>query len=284
MTDLETYLTSESKKHVGSSDLRIMGKKAAANFISDEVPLNESIAELAKESSLNDEQVKRVVEHANTNTFLELFGTEYGDNIEFPVADSSEVQEMMQPEEKLASEIPSIPNDKYIPGQEYVSLTDVFSSETEFEKEASEDIGWASSDTKEYFDAIYKTKQAASEVLSLSNEFELQVDLVQQYMSEALNEDCHPGEVLTLVKEAGVSRELMEVLINGKEDKYTEFGELDLDESAVNTDHPLYKEAYQLNNLLENLFEKRAALSSFIESADIKRKDDLKVILASAGQ
>jgi hypothetical protein len=283
MTDLETYLAAESEKRVAPGDLRLMGKKAAAKFVSDEVPLNESIADLAKESSLNEEQVKRVVEHANTNTFLELFGTDYDNNIDFPVADSGQVQEIMLPEEKVASPIPLIPKNTYVPGQEYVSLEDVFSADSEIEKVA-EDDSWTSNDKKEYFEAMYKTKQASADVLSATNQFELQVERVKQAMDDALREDSHPYEILSLIKEAGVSRELMEVLIDGKEDEYTGFGDLDLTDFVINADHLLYKEAYQLNDALEILFEKKAELSSIVDSADIKRKDDLKAMLAAAGQ
>lgn len=75
------------------ADLETMGKRAADMFVSSGIPLNDSICKLAKEyPSISTHQVRRVVEHANTETFQRLFEKQASERyVEFPVADPAVV-------------------------------------------------------------------------------------------------------------------------------------------------------------------------------------------------
>lgn len=72
MDELSSYLLS-GKHHASISPetLEMLGKKAATAFLSDNIPLNDAIAKLAAEHhDISPEQIKRVVEFANTSVYL----------------------------------------------------------------------------------------------------------------------------------------------------------------------------------------------------------------------
>ena len=61
-------------KPVAAGDLEVMGKRASASWArGDFRTLGESVVESVKEAGLSPEQVRRVVEFANTDAFLEAF-------------------------------------------------------------------------------------------------------------------------------------------------------------------------------------------------------------------
>ena len=78
---------------LSASELESIAKQASLSFLCDGVPLNESIVKLAHQHpSISSHQVKRIVEFANQETFSRIFEKQAGDkNVEFPVADPSEV-------------------------------------------------------------------------------------------------------------------------------------------------------------------------------------------------
>ena len=119
MTDLEKYLLTKESTEEDRGQLHAMGKRAAVRYIEDDVSLNDSITEFAKEASLTDEQVKRVVEYANNSTFASLFKNNYDKNITFPMADSNAVLGGVgETKEKVAESIMTTKTGKYVPGEE----------------------------------------------------------------------------------------------------------------------------------------------------------------------
>lgn len=72
MDELSTYLLNgKSHASISPESLELMGKKAATAFLSDGVELDDSIAKLAGEyQDISPEQIKRVVEFANTAVYL----------------------------------------------------------------------------------------------------------------------------------------------------------------------------------------------------------------------
>lgn len=140
MNELEKYLLEKQSAAVDKERLIYMGKQAASRYICDDVSLNDSITEMAKEASLNQEQVKRVVEYANNATFASLFKNNYDKNITFPMADANSIMGGVDATKEKTAEVrmPSS-NDNYVPGQEYVSLEDAFATSDDFQKQASVD-------------------------------------------------------------------------------------------------------------------------------------------------
>lgn len=74
MDELSKYLlTSKTHASLSPESLELMGKKAATAYLTDEVPLNDSIAKLAGDhSDITPEQIKRVAEFANTAVYLAM--------------------------------------------------------------------------------------------------------------------------------------------------------------------------------------------------------------------
>jgi hypothetical protein len=73
-------------------DIDTMGFKAVDGFKRGE-PLHDTLVKMAKDNRMNPEQIKRLVESANTSTFLDQFKSKTGNQrmVEFDVADPSRV-------------------------------------------------------------------------------------------------------------------------------------------------------------------------------------------------
>jgi hypothetical protein len=78
---------------LSSSDLEDLAKRASSMFLTQDTPLTEAVVKIAQECrGISSEQVKRVVEMANQNTFQQLFEKNAGDrNVHFDIADPNDV-------------------------------------------------------------------------------------------------------------------------------------------------------------------------------------------------
>jgi hypothetical protein len=76
MNDLpsQTVLQQNNARPVSGSELEVLGKKASAQYLQGCSPnLSEAVVETVKSAGLSPEQVKRVVEFANTDAYLKEF-------------------------------------------------------------------------------------------------------------------------------------------------------------------------------------------------------------------
>ncbi len=82
-------LISGAKNNAPRADLlETLGKKAAAQFLQDGAPLNESIVKLASEyANLENEHLKRIAEFANNAVFQEMHSKGEDKNVHFDIAD-----------------------------------------------------------------------------------------------------------------------------------------------------------------------------------------------------
>jgi hypothetical protein len=79
MNDLPSavLLQQSNARPIGGEDLEVMGKEAAARFVDGRCDsLNTAVVETIKHAGLSPEQVKRVVEFANTDAYLQEFRKE----------------------------------------------------------------------------------------------------------------------------------------------------------------------------------------------------------------
>lgn len=74
-------------------DLEGFAKEATQAYLSRDIPLNESVIKIASENNLTKDQVDRVVEHSNNQTYLALFPKSENKYVEFPTADGEKVSE-----------------------------------------------------------------------------------------------------------------------------------------------------------------------------------------------
>lgn len=119
---IDYLLSKKDNATTDSTRLRMLGDKAADKYLLDGVPLNEAVTAIAKEASLNYEQIKRVCEFANNRTFAEKFKQPYDKNISYPLAESIKVAAACTQlpteasKEKTASAV--ISRGVYFPGRE----------------------------------------------------------------------------------------------------------------------------------------------------------------------
>lgn len=75
------------------------GRRAAESYINRQVPLMDSLVKVACEFKLNKHEIDRLVEEANTATYVKLFETNGTDDkyIEFPVAETKKIAEAVEP-------------------------------------------------------------------------------------------------------------------------------------------------------------------------------------------
>jgi len=78
--------------HMFDSDsCRTWAKEASDSYLTDGVPLGDSIAKIAKKQSLNPNQIQRIIELANSITHARLFQKEKDKTFTFPLAKLDDV-------------------------------------------------------------------------------------------------------------------------------------------------------------------------------------------------
>jgi hypothetical protein len=80
-----------------NEQIEYFGKEAAKTYIEEGTALNSTITKIAEEHALNRYEIDRVVEAANTNTYLSMFSNLDDKYIEFPVASAEKVAEYLKP-------------------------------------------------------------------------------------------------------------------------------------------------------------------------------------------
>ena len=89
--------------HLESSspdDISRHAERVATDYVNDRIPLNQGITKVANDNNLNAEQVKRVVEKANNETFNLMLKAGYDKNITFDVADFNIISKALTPEKE----------------------------------------------------------------------------------------------------------------------------------------------------------------------------------------
>tara|TARA_B100000886_G_scaffold287964_1_gene212758 strand:- start:977 stop:1939 length:963 start_codon:yes stop_codon:yes gene_type:complete len=211
MNDLESYILSKEANRVDREQLLAMGKRAASKYIDEDVSLNDAITEMAKEASLTDEQVKRVVEYANNATFNVLFKNTYDKNITFPMADSNSVLGGVRAtKEKVAEVRMPTKSSKYIPGQEYVTLEGAFETSDDFEKNA--EVLDVHAKTKEYLDLKQELSNLNSEKTVLSSALIDGLHSMKDMCKEAAADGYSPETVGAVIMHANPSNGLAQVI------------------------------------------------------------------------
>jgi hypothetical protein len=77
---------------ISTYELELFAKQAATDYLKDGKSLNESITKIASDNGLNDQQINRVVEAANTETYLNLHNKSTDKYVSFPTADPAVIE------------------------------------------------------------------------------------------------------------------------------------------------------------------------------------------------
>ena len=225
--DFVQYLSSKEDAGASPETLRQLGSRAAVRFVQEKAPLNHSIASMAKEAGLNIEQVRRVAEYANNATFAHLFKNGYEKNITFPMADASAImQEKDSTVTKTASTKPYIPESKYIPGQEYVSIDDAFGASEDLEKVAGISDTERHVKALEFLDLKRESDRLDSEIKLAADEFAIKLHGLKDLCKEAANSGYTPSTIGAAIESANPSDGLLSVIKTDFEDSVS-FGHMD---------------------------------------------------------
>lgn len=92
--------------------IRDIAVRVVEDFINNKVPLSEAVAEASRSMCLNSEQIKRVVEAANSIAYLKLLENSEDRTFEFPVAEYSEVMGLLVLPEEMATKAASVVKDQ----------------------------------------------------------------------------------------------------------------------------------------------------------------------------
>ena len=228
MHDFERFISTPTPSGPGKEELRVLGKKASIAFVERQVPLNESIAGMAKEAGLNEEQIKRVVEFANNDTFATMFREGFEGNITFPMADASAVGQSLASTEmsKAASRV-DVPSQVYLPGQELVDLESAFACDGEFEKAAAaqEASDLEISNAKvEFLKTASEHRQAESDKEVLGTVFLSKMVNLQDMCKQAHRDGYSAGTVGAAIEEGGASQELLTLIQDHIGKELVEYG------------------------------------------------------------
>lgn len=83
-------------------DVDNWSKDAVKQYLTSKVPLNDSIEKIASEQGLNKDQISRLVEAANTDTYVQLFNQADDKYITYETADAEKIAERIFGTEKTA--------------------------------------------------------------------------------------------------------------------------------------------------------------------------------------
>lgn len=121
-------------------DLERFGKEASAAFISDGVNLNTTIEKIASTKNLSRQQINRVVESANVDTYLGLMKSSADKYVDFPLADSNTIYSSVVP--NISQQSNNAHSDYESPPEKTAEI-DIFKVNS-MEKTASEKIDYSS--------------------------------------------------------------------------------------------------------------------------------------------
>jgi hypothetical protein len=281
MDQLERFLLEGApKKSATPEALRTLAKKAAAAFAEQGTDMNDSITAFAKEASLNEEQVKRVVEVANTEAFSILFSRGFkGGNVDFPVADASTVSSRLRTGSMSKTAAPRVkPSGRaYVPGEELATLADLFpTAPRQMEKTAAPT---QRERMKTYFHLKDKLAYAEEDLDASVDAFNSTMETLQRACVKEYGESEDVPGLFQLFKAAGVDLKLADMIYS---DLRPRLGVNTVDEQiqlkkmasgVLDTDHAIVKLAKQLVAKRDKLLHIYDEFESLTEQLATAKKD-----------
>lgn len=211
--DFEQYLQSkEGAASVDADTLKMLGRKAALQFVEDKKDLSSAVSELSKEANLNDEQTKRVLEFANNMSFSELFKAGFSQNITFPMAEPGKILGGGSVEKTKQASVHVTQSGRYIPGQERASLEGMFGAS--FEKTAGAPKVDRAELTTKYMEKRAQLRNLQSDSEVLADGFVLKLAELDIQVRNALQEGNAPYVIGACMEAAKPDSQLVRYLDN----------------------------------------------------------------------
>jgi hypothetical protein len=123
---------------ISTNTLELFAKQAATDYLRDGKSLNGSITKIASDNGLNNQQIARVVEAANTDVYINLVNKSADRYVQYDVADPVVIQSNLHTTK--VAEVSDDASDYFdAPGYETPEITPIFEKVAEEEQPASQD-------------------------------------------------------------------------------------------------------------------------------------------------
>jgi hypothetical protein len=254
------------------------GEQAAENYIESGVPLNDTIKKIAQDEQLNKHEIERVVERANTKTFLNMFKEADDKTFGFEVAEPELKNIAEDEEEKMANA--NLTSDYSTPPDSQSE------SVRETEKQASELDVDGSNESTSIKEHVFSHPERTGRVLTKlsSAEERLEDDLIDlkirgNEMVDAIKKEAEklwkdgysPDDIAAVIKQADVRDSVKKIIAEEvhelAEEKYASIKEwsdhnsIEAERSnVVNPDHKIVKLANDLDNWANKIADKEQEL------------------------
>ncbi len=232
-----------------ADDFEQFGKVAAKKYVEDNTDLNETIVKIAEHYGLNQEQTRRVIEHANVETYLKMNKTMDDKYIEFDPADVEKIATALDFEQLKQAAIDSnymeaVTNDDFRAFSKIAESKEAQLSEDQIDR------------------AFYKLAHIRTRIQKRKEEVDAEFTEESEHLYELVKQSVLGGNDFALVKHAmltaapGKSTELIADICQSKLEKeasHLSFGTEGIEESPgrLNKNHPIAQSVTKLSVLKE---------------------------------
>lgn len=242
-----------------------LGKKLSDDFVNTGIDLTKGLQKVALSESLNQQQLRRVAETANVETYLKLAATAEDNYIVFPVADVNKALENL---DKVANYVPNNSSSLFDNQWEDI-VTGIVASGSKGHIEEQDILKKVASDNQ-YKDMPYHevSRKSTHFMNTISEANELEAEMYYKYASllnlskQALAQEHEFGELKQVIKTASCEKEdysdiVLESLSTDLERFYPLASFEDITTSKeINTDSQLYKKAHDLSLAINEIDQK----------------------------
>ena len=252
-----------------------IANEAAESYLVDKLDMNKSITKQAEANKLTKEEVQRVVEFANTKTYLELRKTAEQNYVDFDVADSSSILSELNLNEPIKSE------DTGLQMKTHSDYKTFPVKEASFEKIAEQQVfeKTAESFSKEEAPIFEKTLNEIGTVMASDKlQYDNRVNKLSNSVKQLLLQGTEASSVKSMFDRVDKSGKIWETIIDKLGDQFpmVKSASADsIDSKLLNVKHPLVKEAYDTSVLLGKLAIEALAFD-MIKTAYVDEREMLK--------
>lgn len=245
-----------------NEQIEYFGKEAAKTYLEEGVELNSTITKLAEEHALNKHEIDRIVEAANTNTYLSIFNNIEDKYVEFPVADAEKVAESLSPESETNNYL-----DYDTPPEKEIEEVQIFPVE-DAEKVSSVQANPYSSENLQLHQRMKYAEQQLIDKLSLSeNAFSEESENLYRLVKQAVLEGTCFGHIKSAMEQHSPGKYVEIFTEKTSERLKNEDRRIDLSDTneklgTVNENNEIIKKLNTIHAITEEVDEANEKLAS----------------------
>jgi hypothetical protein len=247
-----------------NEQIEYFGKEAAKTYIEEGTDLNNTITKIAEEHALNRYEIDRIVEAANTNTYLSMFSNLDDKYIEFPVADAEKVAEYLQP---------SSPEDDFSdydkpPEKDYAEIP-IFPVDGAEKTSSVQDEDPFSTDNLRFRQrAKYAEQQLIDKISLAENAFSEETENLYQMVKQAVLTGTRFGHIKAAMEQhsPGIFTEKFSEMAKEKlkeEDRRIDLSDTEEKLGTVNKDNEILQQIDKLATIYGEAIDYNEKLASF---------------------